>query len=683
MDDAFECSTSITSHVTSELTTIEEKRLEDGQEWTCEGKSIINRDGEDLTVYFIKREVQETPDLVQTLMSTLTCAGQLLEHEWVGGLYLVRVSPYKKVTNVTKGFVDKPIPLEYNWESDMELSSYFLDQKDRQHALHRSYFADKPETKALIADFLQAVLLLKPEDVIQFAIDYFSIFTPDTDEDERLKAEDYEMASGVMNDAMSLVMKHITEKELSELVEELVTSALKRVESKDLLESLEIMIKSAGAISEILNIILNFFMEEADDGVVSGFLAIILRSAIKYEGEEVVVEILNKIVSTVEEQALVLEVVKLSQQENSEDVVLELLEKLLKSTEETVKNEEEELVSDILEEIIQLSVETAERKESKEIADTLISELVEGVMQPEGQAAEEQVEECAVSATDRLRNPELLQEGLHTTKGVHHDWKYTIRKDTDAVPKAIRCTKQGYVKNIKEKLSLYRWCPLELGETEYNSQYIQRDVKSMVEEEKAPALRAICKSRGLGRDEQPAVPPGPNSFAKHLDPYVSTTHLTHTPFTDAQIYGIARNDAITFYTADVSSEISRRREPVFDKLVFGHEEPVKRLSELKCRVPHNKTWDCGTEFPVTIPNASPWETQSAPHMYCTEYCHIGTGWPVTAVIDVGSQTKYHTVTPASRPGVQNKNLVKLPNKSANVRSQPVSKPNNGHCVPCV
>lgn len=42
----------------------------------------------------------------------------------------------------------------------------------------------------------------------------------------------------------------------------------------------------------------------------------------------------------------------------------------------------------------------------------------------------------------------------------------------------------------------------------------------------------------------------------------------------------------------------------------------------------------GAEFPDSLPQASPWQNLAAPAMYCTEYCHIGTGWPVDATVDI-------------------------------------------------
>lgn len=45
-------------------------------------------------------------------------------------------------------------------------------------------------------------------------------------------------------------------------------------------------------------------------------------------------------------------------------------------------------------------------------------------------------------------------------------------------------------------------------------------------------------------------------------------------------------------------------------------------------------------FPFTLTQAGPWQTLCPPGMYSTEYCHIGTGWPVRTVIDIEKAIKY-------------------------------------------
>ncbi len=41
---------------------------------------------------------------------------------------------------------------------------------------YKSYLQNNPELRAILADFMQAVLIQKPDDVYQFARDYFIPF---------------------------------------------------------------------------------------------------------------------------------------------------------------------------------------------------------------------------------------------------------------------------------------------------------------------------------------------------------------------------------------------------------------------------------------------------------------------------------------------------------------------------
>ncbi|KAB5584454.1 hypothetical protein PHYPO_G00107720 [Pangasianodon hypophthalmus] len=62
------------------------------------------------------------------------------------------------------------------WEEDIELYSKFFDRKEELKADHSSYVRQHPELKALLADFLQMLLLRKPQDVFSFARDVFIPF---------------------------------------------------------------------------------------------------------------------------------------------------------------------------------------------------------------------------------------------------------------------------------------------------------------------------------------------------------------------------------------------------------------------------------------------------------------------------------------------------------------------------
>ncbi|KAJ8352410.1 hypothetical protein SKAU_G00238860 [Synaphobranchus kaupii] len=63
------------------------------------------------------------------------------------------------------------------WEEDMQLCSKFLDTKEALKADHASYVRQHPDLKALLADFLQFLLLRKPDDIREKREDYDELVT--------------------------------------------------------------------------------------------------------------------------------------------------------------------------------------------------------------------------------------------------------------------------------------------------------------------------------------------------------------------------------------------------------------------------------------------------------------------------------------------------------------------------
>ncbi|XP_046778099.1 ciliogenesis-associated TTC17-interacting protein isoform X3 [Gallus gallus] len=63
-----------------------------------------------------------------------------------------------------------------DWEEDAQLCSWFLDRKEELRASHSTYVQQHPELFALLADFLQALLLRQPQNPILFAAEFFAPF---------------------------------------------------------------------------------------------------------------------------------------------------------------------------------------------------------------------------------------------------------------------------------------------------------------------------------------------------------------------------------------------------------------------------------------------------------------------------------------------------------------------------
>lgn len=64
----------------------------------------------------------------------------------------------------------------YAWACDVELYSKYSVRKEEITHEHRRYILDHPEVRALLSDYLQAILFRKPPNVIEFTKHYFESF---------------------------------------------------------------------------------------------------------------------------------------------------------------------------------------------------------------------------------------------------------------------------------------------------------------------------------------------------------------------------------------------------------------------------------------------------------------------------------------------------------------------------
>ncbi|CAI8030233.1 Ciliogenesis-associated TTC17-interacting protein [Geodia barretti] len=65
------------------------------------------------------------------------------------------------------------------WEQDLQMVSTFLDKKEDLKDSYHEYMRQNPELRAMLADFMQALLIQKPDDVYEFARDFFAPFAKD------------------------------------------------------------------------------------------------------------------------------------------------------------------------------------------------------------------------------------------------------------------------------------------------------------------------------------------------------------------------------------------------------------------------------------------------------------------------------------------------------------------------
>ncbi|KAL3831442.1 hypothetical protein ACJMK2_023193 [Sinanodonta woodiana] len=136
-------------------------------------------DTTELKVYGIERTINSVIDLPTTWQSYFMEDGHLTHRVQVGSpvtMKLIRApSLIIRDEEPPKPTFEKQ-PL--NWEEDSQLYSRFMDRKEELKGDHGTYMRQHPELKALLADFLQFLLLRKPNDVIAFSAEYFASFSP-------------------------------------------------------------------------------------------------------------------------------------------------------------------------------------------------------------------------------------------------------------------------------------------------------------------------------------------------------------------------------------------------------------------------------------------------------------------------------------------------------------------------
>ncbi|XP_072179571.1 ciliogenesis-associated TTC17-interacting protein-like [Diadema setosum] len=153
--------------------------------WTATYRGLDDRTQrvaeQEVTVKGIERTINSYGSVPDTWQSYFLPDGHLASRVHVGSpvtMHLLRIPEPPPVDDREEkpSFPRKPL----NWEADMQLYSQFLDRKEELKGDHATYMRHHPELKALLADFLQFLLLRKPEDIVSFAADYFSSFSAST-----------------------------------------------------------------------------------------------------------------------------------------------------------------------------------------------------------------------------------------------------------------------------------------------------------------------------------------------------------------------------------------------------------------------------------------------------------------------------------------------------------------------
>ncbi|XP_074949262.1 ciliogenesis-associated TTC17-interacting protein [Phalacrocorax aristotelis] len=131
----------------------------------------------EVEVFVIERAVHTSTSISTVWHSSFLPSGRLAQRVQVGCSTLVLLQD-ESVLGKTGGVEPQPpFPKQsLDWEEDIQLYSWFLDRKEELQVSHAAYVQQHPELWALLADFLQALLLQQPCDPVSFAAQFFAPF---------------------------------------------------------------------------------------------------------------------------------------------------------------------------------------------------------------------------------------------------------------------------------------------------------------------------------------------------------------------------------------------------------------------------------------------------------------------------------------------------------------------------
>ncbi|XP_072297169.1 ciliogenesis-associated TTC17-interacting protein isoform X2 [Eucyclogobius newberryi] len=136
------------------------------------GVESVEIGGECVEVFGIKRTLQFSEDDPQTWHCYFLSDGHMVSRVQSGSPMVVKMLELPSHEET----VAKLEKMSLSWEEDMQMQSKFLDQKEELKADHAFHLRRHPEIRALITDFLQFLLLRKPDEVFPFAREYFLPF---------------------------------------------------------------------------------------------------------------------------------------------------------------------------------------------------------------------------------------------------------------------------------------------------------------------------------------------------------------------------------------------------------------------------------------------------------------------------------------------------------------------------
>ncbi|XP_041897253.1 ciliogenesis-associated TTC17-interacting protein isoform X1 [Corvus kubaryi] len=126
-------------------------------------------------VFVIERAMHSSSGASTVWHSSFLPNGRLAQLMQIGSPVLMVLQDESILSKSGRFEPQLPFPKEpLDWEEDIQLYSWFLDRKDELQLSHAAYLQQHPEVRALLSDFLQALLFQQPHDPISFAAEFFA-----------------------------------------------------------------------------------------------------------------------------------------------------------------------------------------------------------------------------------------------------------------------------------------------------------------------------------------------------------------------------------------------------------------------------------------------------------------------------------------------------------------------------
>lgn len=144
--------------------------------YECVGSTTGIINDKEVEICKIYRYVVEECGIEHHCVTVLTVNGYIISQEWEGCNYILNRNPVLFLGESHLPY-EKRI-LTKTWLEDIELLSKYLDYKTEAELKMKTYLYDHPEVNELFSDYVNNILLLKPEHVLPFTMDYFQSFCP-------------------------------------------------------------------------------------------------------------------------------------------------------------------------------------------------------------------------------------------------------------------------------------------------------------------------------------------------------------------------------------------------------------------------------------------------------------------------------------------------------------------------